>query len=54
MALTQAQLVYTAVRSGSQTYLEPGYLFTGTFGRDGLQYEKRVLVPALAVSATQG
>jgi hypothetical protein len=52
--LTRAQLVYTAVRSGSQTYLEPGYLFTGTFVRDGLQYEKRVLVPALAASVTTG
>lgn len=52
--LTRAQLVYSAVRSGSVSYLEPGYLFSGTFVRDGLQYEKRVLVPALAASTTQG
>ncbi len=54
VALTRAQLVYTAVKSGTETYLETGYLFSGTFVRDGQAFEKRVLVPALSASATQG
>jgi hypothetical protein len=54
VALTRAQLVYTAVKSGTETYLEPGYLFSGVFVRDGQAFEKRVLVPALAASALQG
>ncbi|MDQ6711031.1 MAG: hypothetical protein M3Z11_10810 [Candidatus Dormibacteraeota bacterium] len=53
VALTRSELVYTAVKSGAQTYLEPGYLFGGLFGREGQLSEKRVLVPALAVAVTQ-
>jgi hypothetical protein len=51
VALTQATLVYTTVASGAVGYLEPAYLFTGTFKRDIYTYEKRVLVPALAPNA---
>jgi len=52
--LTHATLVYTTVRSGGVGYLEPAYLFTGQFTRDGYRYEKRVLVPALAPNAVLG
>lgn len=51
VSLTKATLVYTAVSSGNIGYLEPAYLFTGTFTQNGITLEKRVLVPALAPPA---
>jgi hypothetical protein len=47
VALTHVALVYTTVESGGIGYLEPAYLFTGTFSRDGQTFEKRVLIPAV-------
>jgi hypothetical protein len=52
VALTREQLVYIAVAAGGgTTYLEPAYLFTGTFTQGGTDFEKRVLIPALVASA---
>lgn len=52
VALTTEQLVYIAVAAGDgEVYLEPAYLFTGTFTQGGTAFEKRVLVPALVPSA---
>lgn len=47
VTLTKVTLVYTVVHSDNVGYLEPAYLFTGTFTMKG-PLEKRVLVPALA------
>jgi hypothetical protein len=47
VVLTQARLVYVAVVSGGEGFLEPAYLFTGTVGNAPAQ----VLVSALAPSA---
>ncbi|HSR25005.1 MAG TPA: hypothetical protein VLW53_15730 [Candidatus Eisenbacteria bacterium] len=49
--LTQARLVYVAVVAGGQGYLEPAYLFTGTYRNGGAPLAAQVLVPALAASA---
>jgi hypothetical protein len=46
IVLTQARLVYVAVVSGQEGFLEPAYLFTGTAGNAPAQ----VLVSALAPS----
>jgi len=46
VVLTQARLVYVAVVSGEDGFLEPAYLFTGTAGNAPVQ----VLVSALAPS----
>ncbi|HEX6548892.1 MAG TPA: hypothetical protein VF134_09140 [Candidatus Dormibacteraeota bacterium] len=54
VTLTRAHLVYAVTRSGEIAYLEPAYLFTGTFTTANGQFEKRVLVPALASSALAG
>ena len=51
VTLTHVTLLYTTVESGGAGYLEPAYLFTGKFSRDGYPYEKRVLIPAVASSA---
>jgi hypothetical protein len=51
VTMNQATLVYTAVVSGGVGYLEPAYLFTGTFTSHAETFEKRVLVPALAPRA---
>ena len=53
VTLTKVSLVYTVVHSGNVGYLEPAYLFTGTFTMKG-PLEKRVLVPALPASALGG
>jgi hypothetical protein len=37
--------------SDVSAYLEPAYLFSGTFNQGGTAFEKRVLVPALVASA---
>lgn len=52
VTLTQARLVYVAVVSGSDGYLEPAYLFTGTY-RNGAAapLPAQVLVPAVAAVA---
>jgi hypothetical protein len=49
--LTLATLVYTTVESDGIGYMEPAYLFTGTFSRGQDTLEKRVLIPAVAPSA---
>jgi len=48
VTLTQARLVYVAVVSGGQGYLEPVYLFTGTYENGGVTSIVQELVPALA------
>ena len=50
VTLTKATFVYTAITSANLVYLEPAYLFTGTFVEKGT-LEKRVLVPAVASNA---
>jgi hypothetical protein len=51
VTLTHATLVYTTVESDGIGYMEPAYLFTGTFSRGQDTFEKRILVPAVAPSA---
>jgi len=52
VALTREQLVYIGVAAGTgTTYLEPAYLFSGSFNQGGTAFEKRVLVPALIARA---
>jgi hypothetical protein len=53
LKLTRATLVYTVVTSDKFVYLEPAYLFTGTFIEKGT-LEKRVLVPAVAATGLSG
>ncbi len=48
VTLTKATLVYTVASANGFGYLEPAYLFTGTFDHGGYPYEKRVLIPAVA------
>ncbi len=45
--LTSAELVYTLVAAGDHSFYEPAFLFSGVFQVNGVQYEKRVLVPAV-------
>lgn len=45
--LTSAELVYTLVAAGDHSYYEPAFLFSGSFQVAGVQYVKRVLVPAV-------
>jgi hypothetical protein len=49
--LTAVRLVYVAVVSGGQGYLEPAYLFTGTLQGGGSTANVEVLVPALAAAS---
>jgi hypothetical protein len=49
--LTAVRLVYAAVVSGGQGYLEPAYLFTGTLQVGGSTANVQVLVPALAAAS---
>jgi hypothetical protein len=46
--LTRLELVYALVVAGDQGFYEPAFLFSGTFTNNGVIYEKRVLVPAVA------
>jgi hypothetical protein len=46
--LSSAELVYTLVWAGDQSFYEPAFLFSGTFTYQGTSYVKRVLVPAVA------
>jgi hypothetical protein len=48
VTLTRVTLVYTTVEAGDVGYLEPAYLFSGTFSLHGYPAEKRVLIPAIA------
>jgi hypothetical protein len=54
VVLTQAQLVYIPVRAGDVAYVEPAYMFSGTFSRAGGHLEKRVLIPAVSSAALTG
>jgi hypothetical protein len=51
VTLTKATLVYTVASANGSGFLEPAYLFTGTFDQGGYPYEKRVLIPAVAPGA---
>lgn len=46
--LTTVQLVYALAIAGDNGFYEPAFLFSGTFTNNGVTYEKRVLVPAVA------
>jgi hypothetical protein len=46
--LTKVELVYALVAAGDHSFYEPAFLFSGTFTNNGVTYEKRVLVPAVA------
>jgi hypothetical protein len=45
--LTSAELVYVLAPAGDHSFYEPAFLFSGSFRVNGVQYEKRVLVPAV-------
>jgi hypothetical protein len=49
--MTQARIVYVAVVSGASGYLEPAYLFTGTYQNGSEALPVQVLVPAVAAAA---
>ena len=51
LALTQARLVYVAVVDNGEGYLEPAYLFTGTYQKGEATAAAQVLVPAVAAAA---
>jgi hypothetical protein len=40
--------VYALAVAGDHSFYEPAFLFSGTFTNNGVTYEKRVLVPAVA------
>lgn len=46
--LTTVELVYALAIAGDHSFYEPAFLFSGTFTKNGVTYEKRVLVPAVA------
>jgi len=46
--LTTVELVYALAVAGDHSFYEPAFLFSGTFTNNGVTYEKRVLVPAVA------
>jgi hypothetical protein len=46
--LTKVELVYALAVAGDHSFYEPAFLFSGTFTNNGVTYEKRVLVPAVA------
>jgi hypothetical protein len=46
--LTTVELVYALAVAGDHSFYEPVFLFSGTFTNNGVAYEKRVLVPAVA------
>ena len=45
--LTSAELVYVLVAARDHSFYEPAFLFSGSFQVNGVQYVKRVLVPAV-------
>jgi hypothetical protein len=53
VTLTQARLVYVAVVAGADGFLEPAYLFTGTYQNGGPAVTAQLLVPALASTAVR-
>lgn len=46
--LTTVELVYALAAGPDHSFYEPAFLFSGTFTHNGVTYEKRVLVPAVA------
>lgn len=48
VVLDTAQLVYVVAGDGAYGYFEPAVMYSGHFTLNGVQYEKRVLVPAVA------
>ncbi|HXM55527.1 MAG TPA: hypothetical protein VOB72_09055 [Candidatus Dormibacteraeota bacterium] len=53
VTLTQVRLVYVAVVAGDEGFLEPAYLFTGTYQNGGDAVTAQLLLPALAASAVR-
>jgi hypothetical protein len=51
VVLDTAQLVYVVAADGAFGYFEPAVLYTGHFTVDGVQHQKRVIVPAVASSS---
>jgi hypothetical protein len=48
VVLDTAQLVYVVAGDGAYGYFEPAVMYTGHFTQNGVQYEKRVILPAVA------
>jgi hypothetical protein len=48
VVLDTAQLVYVVASDGAHGYFEPAVMYTGHFSQGGVQYEKRIVVPAVA------
>jgi len=46
VVLTQARLVYVAVVTGGEGFLEPAYLFTGSAGGVSVQLLESALAPS--------
>ena len=48
VVLDTAQFVYVLATDGTAGYFEPAVMYTGHFTEGGAQYEKRIIVPAVA------
>ena len=48
VVLDTAQLVYVVAGDGAYGFFEPAVMYTGHFTLNGVQYQKRVIVPAVA------
>lgn len=48
VVLDTAQLVYVVATDGTHGYLEPAVMYIGHFTQGGVEYEKRIIVPAVA------
>jgi hypothetical protein len=48
VVLDSAQLVYVVASDGAYGYFEPAVMYVGHFTQGGVQYEKRIIVPAVA------
>jgi hypothetical protein len=48
VVLDSAQLVYVVATDGAYGYLEPAVMYVGHFTQGGVQYEKRIIVSAVA------
>jgi hypothetical protein len=48
VVLDTAQIVYVVATDGTSGYFEPAVMYVGHFSQGGVQYEKRIIVPAVA------
>jgi len=48
VVLDTAQVVYVVATDGTHGYFEPAVMYIGHFSQGGVQYEKRIIVPAVA------